>query len=61
MLSVSTTATWSRTAVIHARCDQYFWAFAAHFFFSTSSVAFNTPRPSGSPSRRTLPAIWFGA
>ena len=23
MLSVSTTATWSRTAVMHARCDQY--------------------------------------
>ena len=30
MLSVSTTATWSRPAVIHAR---YFWAFAAHVFF----------------------------
>ena len=28
MLSVSTTATWSRTAVIHAGCDRYFWAFA---------------------------------
>ena len=28
MLSVSTTATWSRMAVIHARCDRYFWTFA---------------------------------
>ena len=31
MLSVSTTATWSRMAAIHTRCDRYFWAFAAHF------------------------------
>ena len=44
MLSVSTIATWSRTAVIHARCDWYFWAFAAHFFFSTTSIGFITPR-----------------
>ena len=28
MLSVSTTATCSSTAVTHARCDRYFWAFA---------------------------------
>ena len=44
MSSVSTTATWSRTAVIHAKCDRYFLAFAAYFFFSTTSIAFNTLR-----------------
>ena len=44
-LSVSTTATWSRAVVIHARCDQHFWASAAVFFFTTTSVAFTTPRP----------------
>ena len=40
MLPVSTTTTWSRTAVIHARCDRCFWAFAAHFFFSTTPLWF---------------------
>ena len=32
MLSVSTTATWSRMAVIHARCDQHFLGFHNPFF-----------------------------
>ena len=45
MLSVSTTATWSRTAVIHARCDQHFLDFRCPFFFSTTSIVFITPRP----------------
>ena len=45
MLFVSATATWSRMAVIHAGCDLYFWAFAAHVSFSTTSIAFVTPRP----------------
>ena len=41
--------TWSLTAVIHARSTRYFWAFAAYFFFTTTSIAFITPR---------LPATW---
>ena len=44
MLLVSSPATWSRTADIHARCNRYFSAFAAHFFFAAGSTAFKTPR-----------------
>ena len=44
MLLVSSAATWSRTADIHARCNLYFWAFAAHFFFAAASTALKTPR-----------------